>query len=204
MLDVPRTKTLLIIYCSETCSAPQLVHFNQSLQSWEAPWLRTNRRDVRGSGRERIPAFNIPTNSQHKQDAASLIQLRLNQSSLEKGTLRDQQCETPNYSVVSSKSAPKGRPQTGGGGTLQTFFRGGGGGSAPSSNPLPFHIPCTFDGQGTIFVYLPLKCSTPLAYPLRNKSLKQEGPLSFSYFRVTFNKLNGQNAGLFETLLRPF
>ena len=186
MLDVPRTKTLLIIYCSETCSAPQLVHFNQSLQSWEAPWLRTNRRDVRGTGRERIPAFNIPTNSQHKQDAASLIQLRLNQSSLEKGTLRDQQCETPNYSVVSSKSAPKGRPQTGGeeerggGGGLQTFIRGGGG-SSPSSNPLPFHIPCFFDGQGTTFVYLPLKCSTPLAYPLnRNKSLKQEGPLSFS------------------------
>ncbi|XP_073245234.1 histone-lysine N-methyltransferase SETDB1-like isoform X3 [Porites lutea] len=77
-------------------------------ESWEAPWLRTNRRDVRGTGRERIPAFNIPTNSQHKQDAASLIQLRLNQSSLEKGALRDQQCETPNYSVVSSKSAPKG------------------------------------------------------------------------------------------------
>lgn len=195
------------MYCSETCSAPQLVHFNQSLQSWEAPWLRTNRRDVRGSGRERIPAFNIPTNSQHKQDAASLIQLRLNQSSLEKGTLRDQQCETPNYSVVSSKSAPKGRPQTGGeegrgGGLCKLFY--GAGGSAPSSNPSPFHIPCTFDGQGTIFVYLPLKCSTPLPYPLRNKSLKQEGPLSFSYFRVTFNKLNGQNGGLFETLLRPF
>ena len=127
------------MYCSETCSAPQLVHFNQSLQSWEAPWLRTNRRDVRAAGRERIPAFNIPTNSQHKQDAASLIQLRLNQSSLEKGTLRDQQCETPNYSVVSSKSAPKGRPQTGGeegpgGGTLQTFIRGGG---APPRAPTP-------------------------------------------------------------------
>lgn len=184
------------MYCSETCSAPQLVHFNQSLQSWEAPWLRTHRRDVRGAGRERIPAFNIPTNSQHKQDAASLIQLRLNQSSLEKGTLRDQQCETPNYSVVSSKSAPKGRPQTGG--------EEGRGGSAPSSNPSPFHRPCTFDGQGTIFVYLPLKCSTPLPYPLRNQALKQEGPLSFSYFRVTFNKLNGQHGGLFETLLRPF
>lgn len=196
------------MYCSETCSAPQLVHFNQSLQSWEAPWLRTNRRDVRGAGRERIPAFNIPTNSQHKQDAASLIQLRLNQSSLEKGTLRDQQCETPNYSVVSSKSAPKGRPQTGGEegrgeGDFANFYTGRGG-SAPSSNPSPFHIPCTFDGQGTTFVYLPLKCSTPLPYPLRNKSLKQEGPLSFSYFRVTFNKLNGQNGGLFETLLRPF
>ena len=130
LLDVPRTKTLLIIYCSETCSAPQLVHFNQSLQSWEAPWLRTNRRDVRGSGRERIPAFNIPTNSQHKQDAASLIQLRLNQSSLEKGTLRDQQCETPNYSVVSSKSAPKGRPQTGG----EEERGGGGGGGADFAN----------------------------------------------------------------------
>lgn len=139
MLDVPRTKTLLIMYCSETCSAPQLVHFNQSLQSWEAPWLRTNRRDVRGSGRERIPAFNIPTNSQHKQDAASLIQLRLNQSSLEKGTLRDQQCETPNYSVVSSKSAPKGRPQTGGEegrGTLQTFIRGGG---VPTPHRFIYH-----------------------------------------------------------------
>lgn len=91
-----------------------------------------------------------------------------------------------------------------GGGLCKLFSGAEGGGSAPSSNPLPFHIPCTFDGQGTIFVYLPLKCSTPLAYPLRNKSLKQEGPLSFSYFRVTFNKLNGQNAGLFETLLRPF
>ena len=145
MLDVPRTKTLLIIYCSETCSAPQLVHFNQSLQSWEAPWLRTNRRDVRGTGRERIPAFNIPTNSQHKQDAASLIQLRLNQSSLEKGTLRDQQCETPNYSVVSSKSAPKGRPQTGG-----EEERGGGGGGglcklsygagAPPRAPTPYRF----------------------------------------------------------------
>lgn len=139
LLDVPRTKTLLIIYCSETCSAPQLVHFNQSLQSWEAPWLRTNRRDVRGSGRERIPAFNIPTNSQHKQDAASLIQLRLNQSSLEKGTLRDQQCETPNYSVVSSKSAPKGRPQTGGGGgDFANFFprrRG-----APPRAPTPYRF----------------------------------------------------------------
>ena len=74
---------------------------------------------------------------------------------------------------------PAGR-MSGGGGTLQTFIRGGGG-SSPSSNPLPFHIPCFFDGQGTTFVYLPLKCSTPLAYPLnRNKSLKQEGPLSFS------------------------
>ena len=144
MLDVPRTKTLLIIYCSETCSAPQLVHFNQSLQSWEAPWLRTNRRDVRGTGRERIPAFNIPTNSQHKQDAASLIQLRLNQSSLEKGALRDQQCETPNYSVVSSKSAPKGRPQTGGederggGGGLCKLLYGAGG--APPRAPTPYRF----------------------------------------------------------------
>lgn len=110
LLDLPPIKTLLIIYCSETCFAIQLIHFNQSLQSWEAPWLRTNRRVVRGTGRERIPAFNIPTNNQHKQDAASLIQLRLNQSSLDKGTLRDQQRETPNYSVFSSKSAPKGRP----------------------------------------------------------------------------------------------
>lgn len=141
MLDVPRTKTLLIIYCSETCSAAQWVHFNQSLQSWEAPWLRTNRRDVRATGRERIPAFNIPTNSQHKQDAASLIQLRLNQSSLEKGTLRDQQCETPNYSVVSSKSAPKGRPQTGGeegwggGGDFANFYTGRRG--APPRAPTP-------------------------------------------------------------------
>ena len=140
MLDVPCTKTLLIIYSSETCSAPQLVHFNQSLQSWEAPWLRTNRRDVRGTGREKIPAFNIPTNSQHKQDAASLIQLRLNQSSLEKGTLRDQQCETPNYSVVSSKSAPKGRPQTGGeegrwgGGLCKLLY--GAGGLRPELQPL--------------------------------------------------------------------
>ena len=77
---------------------------------------------------------------------------------------------------------PAGRRSGAGGGggrTLQTFIRGGG--SAPSSNPLPFNIPCTFDGQATTFVYLPLKCSTPLAYPLnRNKSLKQEGPLSFS------------------------
>ena len=97
---------------------------------------------------------------------------------------------------------PAGR-RGGGGGDFANFYTGRGG-SAPSSNPSPFHIPCTFDGQGTIFVYLPLKCSTPLAYPLRNKSLKQEGPLSFSYFRVTFNKLNGQNGGLFETLLRPF
>lgn len=146
LLDSPRIKTLLIIYCSETCLAPQLVHFNQSLQSWEAPWLRTNRRDVRATGRERIPAFNIPTNSQHKQDAASLIQLRLNQSSLDKGTLRDQHFETPNYSVVSSKSAPKGRPQAGGEevgvggrGTLQTFIQGGGGGGGglrPELQPL--------------------------------------------------------------------
>lgn len=153
LLDSPRIKTLLIIYCSETCLAPQLVHFNQSLQSWEAPWLRTNRRDVRATGRERIPAFNIPTNSQHKQDAASLIQLRLNQSSLDKGTLRDQHFEPPNYSVVSSKSAPKGRPQAGGEeggwgveGLCKLLYKAGGGGvSAPSSNPLPLDIPLLTD-----------------------------------------------------------
>ena len=144
LLDLPRIKTLLIIYCSETCFAIQLVHFNQSLQSWEAPWLRTNRRDVRGSGRERIPAFNIPTNSQLKQDAASLIQLRLNQSNLEKGTMRDQQCETPNYSVVSSKSAPKGRPQAGGeeGGKrlCKLFYGAGVGGGAPPRAPTPYRF----------------------------------------------------------------
>ncbi|XP_074605826.1 histone-lysine N-methyltransferase SETDB1-like isoform X4 [Acropora palmata] len=72
--------------------------------SWEAPWLRANRRDARSTGRARVPAFQIPVNSKQKQDAASLIQERLKQREKKKPGVS----EAPGYPALSSKPAIKG------------------------------------------------------------------------------------------------
>ncbi|XP_068673501.1 histone-lysine N-methyltransferase SETDB1-like isoform X1 [Montipora foliosa] len=72
--------------------------------AWEAPWLRTNRRDVRSTGSARIPAFQMPANKGQKQDAAALIEERLKQS--QEKSLGES--ESPGYSVVSSKPSIKG------------------------------------------------------------------------------------------------
>ena len=76
-------------------------------QAWEAPWLRTNRRDVRSTGSARIPAFQMPANKGQKQDAAALIEERLKQS--QEKSLGES--ESPGYSVVSSKPSIKGESQ---------------------------------------------------------------------------------------------
>ena len=74
-------------------------------QTWEAPWLRTNRRDVRSTGYNRVPAFQFPTNNRRKQDVASLIEERLKQN--DAGTFSGGQSDNPGLPVL-SKAAPKG------------------------------------------------------------------------------------------------
>ncbi|XP_078348189.1 histone-lysine N-methyltransferase SETDB1-like isoform X2 [Oculina patagonica] len=74
-------------------------------ESWEAPWLRANRRDARSTGYNRVPAFQIPTNNRRKQDVASLIQERLKQSDVNNKPVG--QCEISGLPVL-NKPAPKG------------------------------------------------------------------------------------------------
>ncbi|KAJ7373631.1 Histone-lysine N-methyltransferase [Desmophyllum pertusum] len=73
--------------------------------AWEAPWLRTNRRDARSTGYNRVPAFQIPANNRRKQDVASLIQERLKQNNVDKMPVG--QCEGPGLPVL-SKPTVKG------------------------------------------------------------------------------------------------
>lgn len=92
-------KFIIVVQCD------LLVNHFLVFQAWEAPWLRANRRDVRSTGCNRVPAFQIPTNNRRKQDVASLIEERLKQTDMDNKPVG--QCEVPGVPVL-NKQAPKG------------------------------------------------------------------------------------------------